>query len=356
VQLTLDHVILRTADPAATLAELVERTGAPVLAPAQQAGALTSGILRASVDIEVLKIGSTPPSFVQGYGLGFTVDVPLTQASKALRKAGLPTSGMTKATAGGRTWAAVQVHGLLPQPFPLPVTTKSPKPTDKLAETMAGWLTKIPSVGRMATRKPGASMIVLTEYRFDADEWRAAAGPGLKVVRIDVGARNQNWGKLPLAPSPLALSDELQPGVQRIVLEGEGTPFTLGEVQFAYERASATDPAEADARKLVALAERMPSPLPDAVVDGLAQVLQFAPVMPSPGAWPETWVRAARLLDAPRLEALVRGEARCYLSALGALKLHQAGARGPSIDGWLGHEQDYPHLTEAELAAVKQAG
>jgi hypothetical protein len=67
VQLTLDHVILRAADPAAVLDELVARTGAPVLTPVHAVGALKSGIVRASVDIEVLAIGATPPPRVQGY-------------------------------------------------------------------------------------------------------------------------------------------------------------------------------------------------------------------------------------------------------------------------------------------------
>ena len=106
MQLTLDHVILRAADPGAVIDELVARTGAPVLVPVHDAGAFISGIVRASVDIEVLAIGATPPLQVQGYGLGFTVDVPLGQANKALRKAGFPTSGTTKAKANGRTWAA----------------------------------------------------------------------------------------------------------------------------------------------------------------------------------------------------------------------------------------------------------
>jgi hypothetical protein len=354
VRLTLDHVILRAADPAAALEELVERTGAPVLVPVHAAGAFTSGIVRASVDIEVLAIGATPPPHVQGYGLGFTVDVPITQASKALRKAGFPTSGTTKATANGRTWAAIQVHGLLPDPFPLPVTTKSPKPTDRLAERLAGWLTKIPSVARMATRKPGTSMVVVTEYRFDADAWRAAAGDGLRVARVQVGVRSANWAKLPIEPGPLTLDEELAPGVREIVLEGEGRPFMLGDVRFAYVT-GAPEPAEADARKLVALAERMPRPVPDAVVQGLAEVLRFSPTTPSPAHWPQTWVRAARLLDAAQLEAVARGEQRCYLTALGALKLSQAGMHGPLIDHWLAEERDYPYLTAEELAAVRRA-
>ena len=354
VQLTLDHVILRAADPGAVIDELVARTGAPVLAPVHDAGALQSGIVRASVDIEVLAIGATPPPQVQGYGLGFTVDVPLGQANKALRKAGFLTSGTTKAKADGRTWAAVQVHGLLPDPFPLPVTKKAPKPNDRVAEAMAGWLTKIPSVARMATRKSGSSMVVVTEYRFDADEWRAAAGPGLTVASIQVGTRSPNWAKLPLAPSPLALSEELPPGVRRIVLEGEGTPFTLGDVEFAYA-SRAPDPAEADARKLVDVAERMPRPFPEAVALGLGQVLRYFPAAPAPPHWPQTWVRAARLLDAPQLEAIARGEQRSYLTALGALKLAEAGMHGPLIDHWLAEERDYPYLTEDELAAVRRA-
>lgn len=354
MQLTLDHVILRAADPAAALDELVERTGAPVLVPVHEAGAFTSGIVRASVDIEVLAIGATPPPQVQGYGLGFTVDVPLTQASKALRKAGFPTSGTTVATANGRTWAAVQVHGLLLDPFPLPVTTKAPKPSDRLAEKLAQWLTKIPSVARMATRKPGSSMIVVTEYRFDADAWRAPAGDGLQVAQIEVGVRSPNWAKLPIGPGPLTLSEELPPGVRRIVLDGEGTPFTLGDVEFAYA-AQGPEQAEIDARKLVAMAERMPRPFPDPVARGLAQVLQFFPAAPAHPHWPQTWVRAARLLDARQLETVARGEQRFYLTALGALTLAQAGMHGPLIDGWLKEERDYAFLTEAELAAVKQA-
>jgi hypothetical protein len=350
VRLTLDHIILRAADPAAVLEELVARTGAPVLAPVRGVGALTSGIVRASVDLEVLQIGATPPPHVVGYGLGFTVDVPLTQASRALRKAGFPTSGAAKASADGRSWAAVQVHGLLPDPFPLPVTKKAPKPTDRVAEQLAAWLTKIPSVGRMATRKAGSSMVVLTEYRFDAAAWRAAAGEGPTVRRVDVGVRTDRWDALPIEPGPLAVAIGPQPGVRRIVFEGQGTPFTLGDVEFAYS----ADPAEADARKLVELAERMPRPFPDAVAHGLGQVLRFTPTAPSPAHWPDTWVRAARLLDAAQLAAVAREDPHCHLSALGALKLAQAGMHGPLIDRWLAEDADYPCLTEEELAAVRR--
>ena len=127
MQLTLDHVILRAADPAATLAELAERLAAPVLVPVHEAGAFTSGHRACgSVDIEVLAIGAAPPLRPQGYGLGFLADVPLAEASRPLRALGFPTSVATGATANGRSWAAVQVHGLLPDPFPLPTSTKPP--------------------------------------------------------------------------------------------------------------------------------------------------------------------------------------------------------------------------------------
>jgi hypothetical protein len=66
-------------------------------------------------------------------------------------------------------------------------------------------------------------------------------------------------------------------------------------------------------------------------------------------------VRAARLLDTPQIEAIARDEPRCYLTALGALKLADAGMHGPLIDRWLREERDYPYLTEDELAAVKRA-
>src|SRR5262249_31966176 len=47
VRLTLDHVILRAANPAAVVAELSERAGAPVLVAPHDTGAFVSGIVRA---------------------------------------------------------------------------------------------------------------------------------------------------------------------------------------------------------------------------------------------------------------------------------------------------------------------
>ena len=121
MQLTLDHVILRAADPAATLAELAE--------PARRAGARRRstrrarsrrGIVRAgALDIEVLAIGAAPPLRPHGYGLGFTRRrAARRRRPRSCAQLGFPTSVATGATANGRSWAAVQVHGLLPGPVP----------------------------------------------------------------------------------------------------------------------------------------------------------------------------------------------------------------------------------------------
>jgi hypothetical protein len=227
VQLTLDHVILRAADPAAALEELARRTGAPVLVPAHEAGAFTSGILRASVDVEVLAIGADPPPEVVGYGLGFTADVPLEQASTQLRVAGYKTSPEVVATADGRTWAAVQVHGLLPDPFPVPTFRKAHSTKQRATEMLTLAIARVPPVARALTRRAGSSMVVVTEYRFDAARWRAGAGPAPTVTAVEVGTAGHDWSQLTLAPGPLVLDPEGPPGVRRIVF-GDGAELRFG--------------------------------------------------------------------------------------------------------------------------------
>jgi hypothetical protein len=239
VQLTLDHLIIRSAEPRETLSELTARAGTPVLAEVEEVGGLASGIVRAgAVDLEVLRIGATPPPREQGYGLGFTADVPLAEASAALRELGLPTSGAVGASASGRSWRAVHVHGLLPDPFPLPVTTRRPKPMDRLSERLAGRMAKIPAVARAATRKAGSSMIVLTEYDFDVAAWRAAAGAGPDVLAVEVGTGGGDWSGLPLAAGPLRLLTDRLPGILRVVLKGDREPFALGDVRFEFSSAA----------------------------------------------------------------------------------------------------------------------
>jgi len=61
--LSLDHVIIRSATPAETLAQLAERAGAPILAHVEDVRGMASGIVRAgTVDIEVLRLGDDPGS------------------------------------------------------------------------------------------------------------------------------------------------------------------------------------------------------------------------------------------------------------------------------------------------------
>jgi hypothetical protein len=239
VLLTLDHLILRTADPHATLKELSDRLGAPVLAEVDEVSGLASGIVRAGdLDIEVLRIGAEAPIQPLGYGLGFTADVPLAQASAALRASGFATSAAVSATAGGRTWRAIQVHGLLPDPFPVPASTRKPGVFDRATEAAAGVLTKVPAVAKAATRKSGGSMVVVTEYGFDAGAWRAKAGHGPDVYSVEVGTGGHDWTRFPLDPGPLQLQADGPAGIRRITLEGEAEPFMLGAVAFEFNLAA----------------------------------------------------------------------------------------------------------------------
>ena len=236
--LTLDHVIIRTADPAAALAELADRGGLPVLAAVEEVGGLHSGIARAgSIDVEVLKIGSEDPPAPQGYGLGFTSDGDLDEASRELRALGFPTSAPARAVADGRAWRAVQVHGLLPDPFPVPTSAKPPGVGDKIAGGLAGVLAKVPAVAKAATRNAGGSMVVVTEYEFDAAGWRAGAGTGPEVleVHVNTGGHLTDWQRVPLAEDMLLrFSDDEPAGVTRIVLEGEREGFAVGDVTFEF--------------------------------------------------------------------------------------------------------------------------
>jgi hypothetical protein len=191
--LKLDHPIIRSA----TLAELSERTGAP----------LDDAIVR-------------------------------------LRELGFPTSVAPRVTAGSgderRSWRATQVHGLLPEPFPAPVSTRRPGFADRIGEALGGAMMRIPALARAATRRAGASMVVVTEYGFDVDAVRASAGKGPSVVEVHLGTagRGEAWGRLPVCRGPqLHLDDAGPSGIRRIVLAGAaGAPFELGDVEFAAAR------------------------------------------------------------------------------------------------------------------------
>ncbi len=236
--LTLDHVIIRTADPAAALDELADRGGLPVLAAVEEVGGLHSGIARAgSIDLEVLKIGRDDPPAPHGYGLGFTTDGDLDDASRELRALGFPTSAPVRAAAGDRAWRAVQVHGLLPDPFPIATSAKPPGVGDRITSGAAGVLAKIPAVAKAATRDAGGSMVVLTEYDFDAAAWRAGAGSGPEVleVHVNTGGHLTDWQRVPIAEDMLLrFSDDEPAGVTRLVLEGEREPLSVGEVTVEF--------------------------------------------------------------------------------------------------------------------------
>ena len=236
--LTLDHVIVRAADPAAVLAELADRGGLPVLAAVQEVSGLRSGIARAgAIDVEVLRIGKEDPPQPQGYGLGFASDADLEETSRELRALGFPTSAATRAVADGRAWRAVQVHGLLPDPFPIPTSTRPPGVGDKLTAGLAGVLARVPPVAKAATRKAGASMVVVTDYEFDAAAWRAGAGRGPEVleVHVNTGGHLTDWQRVPVAEDMLLrLSDDEPAGITRIVLEGEREGFAVGELTVEF--------------------------------------------------------------------------------------------------------------------------
>ena len=84
--LTLDHLIIRTADPEATLNELSDQLGAPVLAQVEE----VSGLAEWHPPCRDTRHRGPahrrrPPAQPQGYGLGFTADVPLADAAAMLR-------------------------------------------------------------------------------------------------------------------------------------------------------------------------------------------------------------------------------------------------------------------------------
>lgn len=246
MQLRVDHLILRADDAHAVMVELVGRAGLPVVAPVEAVGGLLSGVVRAgSVDVEVVELGAEPPSRPHGYGIGFVADVGLERAAGALRAAGLATSAPVRGVAGSksrrRTWRAVQVHGLLPDPFPAPVATRRRPRLDRWAEATMGAVVRIPGVARAATRRPGRSMVVLTEYGFDVDEWRSSAGRGPDLTSVEIGCagRSGAWGRLPLDGGvSLDLDDDGPAGIRRMVFRGDPPardPVRIGDVELVFE-------------------------------------------------------------------------------------------------------------------------
>ena len=80
-------------------------------------------------------------------------------------------------------------------------------------------------------------MVVVTEYGFDADAWRAQAGAGPAALEVHLGAAEHlgDWQRLPLDDdAPLRLKADGPVGMQKVVLEGERDAFALGDVAFEF--------------------------------------------------------------------------------------------------------------------------
>ena len=95
---------------------------------------------------------------------------------------------------------------------------------DRATEAAAGVMTKIPVVAKAATRKAGRSMVVVTEYDFDAASWRAAAGHGPDVLAVEIGTGGCDWSRLPLDPGPLEAPRQRPDGIAASSSRATATP------------------------------------------------------------------------------------------------------------------------------------
>src|SRR4029079_15228218 len=121
------------------------------------------------------------------------------------RALGFPTSAPARAVADGRAWRAVQVHGLVRDPLPVAPSAEPTGRGDRISGGLAGVLSKVPAVATAATRDAGGSMVVVTDYEFDAGAWRAGAGAGPEVLEVHVNtdAHLTDWQRVPLAEDML---------------------------------------------------------------------------------------------------------------------------------------------------------
>ena len=81
-------------------------------------------------------------------------------------------------------------------------------------------------------------MVVVTEYAFDADAWRAQVGEGPDVYSVEVGTGGQDWSEFPIEPGPLLLHADGPAGVRRVTFEGDAESFRLGAVEFEFSSAA----------------------------------------------------------------------------------------------------------------------
>jgi hypothetical protein len=242
LRLDLDHLILRSPDPDETVAHLAAY-GLPVATPPTAlTGTLRSAILRAgSVDIEVLAIGADKPDEVSGYGIGLTArEASLRDVAGELRSRGLATSAPMLGEADGKRWEAIQVAGLLPRPFGVPLFTKSPGLRERFVARAGAVAARVPALARAATSDAGASMVVVTDYFTDMHAIRAAAAAdGPRIVAVDLGAPGltQAWATLGEIGGPeLRIHDRSPAGIQSIHLAGAQWPASrrkrLGSVEL----------------------------------------------------------------------------------------------------------------------------
>ena len=184
----------------------------------------------------MLRIGKRRPAGAHGYGLGFTSDGDLEEASRELRALGFPTSAPTRADAGERAWRAVQVARAAARPVPRPDQREAARRGRPHHSGAAGVLAKIPAVARAATRNAGGSMVVVTEYEFDAAAWRAgqAAARGPRGPRKHRRPPHRLAARAGRRGHALRFSDDEPAGVTRIVLAGEREGFAVGDVTVEF--------------------------------------------------------------------------------------------------------------------------
>jgi hypothetical protein len=233
--LRLDHVILRSPDADATVGVL-SAAGFPVMEEptTMSGGEMRSAILRAGpVDIEVLEFG-TPPADVIGYGVGFVdeADRDLFEVARELRAAGVPTSVPFQGRANGRTWEVLHLGGLLPDPFPVPRTTRPPSTAERAGAVLVRPLARVAPLARRATRDAGRSMVIVTRYAFDVTAWRAGTDDGPGIACVEVGGDPEAWAALGalMGPEVRVVADG-SPGLRRIVA-GIDAPLDVGSVRF----------------------------------------------------------------------------------------------------------------------------
>ena len=220
VTLTLDHVIVRTADPAAALAELADRGGLPVLAAVEEVGGLHSGIARAgSIDVEVLQDRQGRPAGAAG--LRARLHLRRRPGGGLARAARARLPDLRSGARGRRRPRLARRAG--PRPAARPVPRRRP------ARSRRAWATGSPAAPRACWPRsrpsrrpppatPAARWWCVTDYEFDAAAWRGGAGRGPEVleVHVNTGGHLTDWQRVPVAEDMLLrFSDDEPAGVTR---------------------------------------------------------------------------------------------------------------------------------------------